>query len=392
MFELLNELNVALTEAGIPFAVRNSGGSRKFYYPTTTGYKYCVKQFMEDEDKISLYSSGNVWVADYYNIQEVFDVLQKHHAYTQSDEHYIDEEIGRLVHFNRQCSHLSEAARNLNLLALQGKLSRAYGRQTEAEQIMRIMLRKTKPNALLVGQAGCGKTAIVEELAFIINDARLAYIKAKEQKKEDIEIPLFLDTIIYDLDISAFTANTKYRGEFEEKVRNIITETRNNPNIILFIDEVHQLNTIGSAEGTSGMGQLLKPALARGDVHCIGATTDDELRHITEDKALARRFNRVRVLPLVGAVALNACEKIAKDYEAYHKVAISNSVDISTLFQLSQSKLKATAFPDNFINLIDETLATARFNGLTEVGMADFEATITELVGAEIVSVKFGFC
>ena len=207
-----------------------------------------------------------------------------------------------------------------------------------------------------------------------------------------MEIPLFLDTIIYDLDISAFTANTKYRGEFEEKVRDIITETRNHPNIILFIDEVHQLNTIGSAEGTSGLGQLLKPALARGDVHCIGATTDDELRHITEDKALTRRFNKVRVLPLTGAVAIDACEKITKDYEAYHKVSVNKAVDISTLFQLSQSKLKATAFPDNFINLIDETLATARFNGLTEVDMADFEATITELVGADIISVKFGFC
>ena len=397
MFEIFNEVVRLLQENGVPHRVY--GDDPKWvYYPAKSNYIFSIKAW-EDQHSVSLFRSGHDWVNDFPDAEEVYNIIAEKHFFKKKATDFIAEEIGRLKAFNAGCPSLSEHARNLNLMALEGKLFRAYGRESETEQIMRIMLRKTKPNTLLVGKAGCGKTAIVENLAHYIVDGRIAYLRALDEKQrakmngeeyEPVSVPLFNDTIIYDLDISALCAGTKYRGEFEEKVRDIVRETQKNPNIVLFIDEIHQINSLGCAQGESGMGQLLKPALARGDIHCIGATTDQEAEMVYADAALARRFNKVRVLPLGGEIAVNACAKILADYSKSHGIEVEN-VDPAYLFEVAQTQLKATSFPDNFINLVDETMAGAKFERQTKVTKVDFEKTTKRLLGSEVISVRLGF-
>ena len=397
LFDILIELDRLMEENNIPCQITGTDPKR-LYYPARSGYVFSVKAW-GDASHISLFTTGGDWVNDYTDAQEVYNLIAEKHFHKKVATDFIAEEIARLKAFDAGCPSLSEHARNLNLMALEGKLFRAYGRETETEQIMRIMLRKTKPNTLLIGKAGCGKTAIVENLAHYIVDGHIAYMRALEDNKraklngEPCEVvcaPLFNDTIIYDLDISALCAGTKYRGEFEEKVRNIVRETQKNPNIVLFIDEIHQINSLGNAEGASGMGQLLKPALARGDIHCIGATTDKEAEMVYADAALARRFNKVRVLPLGGEIAVNACAKILADYSKSHGIEVEDA-DPAHLFEIAQTQLKATSFPDNFINLVDETMAGAKFERQTKVTKADFEATVKRLLGSEVISVRLGF-
>ena len=372
MFDILIELDRLMEENNIPCQITGTDPKR-LYYPARSGYVFSIKA-LGDASHISLFSAGGNWVNDYTDAQEVYNIIAEKHFHKKAATDFIAEEIARLKAFDAGCPSLSEHARNLNLMALEGKLFRAYGRETETEQIMRIMLRKTKPNTLLIGKAGCGKTAIVENLAHYIVDGRIAYMRALEDNKrvklngepcEVVSAPLFNDTIIYDLDISALCAGTKYRGEFEEKVRDIVRETQKNPNIVLFIDEIHQINSLGNAEGASGMGQLLKPALAR-------------------------RFNKVCVLPLGGEIAVNACAKILADYSKSHGIEVEDA-DPAHLFEIAQTQLKATSFPDNFINLVDETMAGAKFERQTKVTKADFEKTTKRLIGSEVISVRLGF-
>lgn len=396
MYEILNELAGMLRENDIPFTPYGSD-PEYIYYPQRMGYLLRAQQY-EDSDYITIFTRED-FVGNFHSVSEAYEIfVKKHFGKRKAVVDFVQEEIGRLKAMDSGCPRLSEHARNLNLMALEGKIFRAYGRDTEVEEILRIMLRKTKPNALLVGQAGCGKTAIVENLAFYITDSRIAYLRSKadndrdktlHKPTEELAVPLFFDTVIYDLDLTALTAGTKYRGEFEGKIRDILREVEKNPNIVVFIDEIHQINGMGSAEGSSGMGQLLKPALARGTIRCIGATTDDEAEIVYKDKALARRFNKMKILPLGGEVAINACAKILADYGKAHGITI-HDVDPAYLFNVAQDKLKATAFPDNFINLVDETMATAKFKRNTEVTQEDFDRTVTRLMSADIVSVRVG--
>lgn len=387
--ELLNEQNVPCTVSGFD--------PEYLYYPQRAGYILRVRHYPEDTE-VSLHSSGGEWIMDTDDLDALVKQFTTKHFGRRQVTDLRSEEIGRLQAFDSGCSSLSRYARNLNLLALQGKIFRAYGRDEETEQVLRIMLRKTKSNALLVGAAGCGKTAIVENLAHYLVDSRLDYLRSMEEQNrakrlgeecDAILPPLFNDTVIYDLDIAGMVAGTKYRGEFEERLTEILQVLEKNSNIILFIDEIHQLNGIGQAEGSGGMGQLIKPALARGTIRCIGATTDDEVKIIHEDRALSRRFNQVKVLPLGGEKALMAAEKILQDYSAIHAIKVEG-VTAAELLHFTDTKLKGTSFPDNYINLLDETMAGAKFQRKAVVGKADFESTLTRLLGADIVSVKIG--
>ena len=322
-----------------------------------------------------------------------------------------EEVIGLYSNFNAQCPSLSGLARNLNHLYLTDRIDPVYHRDTVLETIQKTLLRKGKANVLLTGPAGCGKTAIAEGLAAIIAERRVAYQaecnKAYAEYRKthnawDKQLceggeyypepqfvapprPLLSNLVIYDLSLTSLVGGTKYRGEFEERLDNIIEECRKNPNVVLFIDEIHQIVKAGATEGNEGAAQMLKPALARKDIRVIGATTNEETKEMEKDSALMRRFNRIEVKPLVGEAARETAEHILRNYAEYHKVKVANEVESTELLALINCFLPNSVFPDNFINLVDETLAGAVFEGAQKIGMFDFKTTLSRMTGMAII-------
>lgn len=321
-----------------------------------------------------------------------------------------EEIVGAYASFNNKCPNLSKMARNLNHLYLTGRIDPVYHRDSLLESIQKTLLRKGKANVLLTGPAGCGKTAIAEGLAAIIAERRVAYQveydreyveykKAHKQWERDMAEGIYFDEpqfiepprpmlsnlVIYDLSLTSLVGGTKYRGEFEERLNNIIRECRENPNIVLFIDEIHQIVKAGATEGNEGAAQMLKPALARKDIRVIGATTNEETKEMEKDSALMRRFNRIEVMPLVGEAASETAEHILRNYAEYHKVKVADEVESTDLLALINCFLPNSVFPDNFINLVDETLAGAVFEGAQKISMSDFKATLSRMTGKVII-------
>lgn len=317
---------------------------------------------------------------------------------------YVNAEIDRLNAMNQQHRNLSDMSRNLNLLALRGDLAPVFHREQEVESIQKLMLRRTKPNALLIGVAGCGKTAIAEALAMKIANDRVAYrsevakvereydkalsqcvtdpqtgeILNPPQRKVVVKPPL-CDAVVYDLPINSMVAGTKYRGEFEERLTAIMADCKKDPNIILFIDEIHLMYGAGKAEGSISMDQALKPALARAEIRVIGATTVDEVSILKKDKALARRFSDVDVRPLVGEAALETASNILADYEKFHGVSAS-TINSDTILEMVNFHVGGV-FPNNFIDVIDETMSGAKFEGKTAISLADIKSTLSRMTG-----------
>lgn len=312
-----------------------------------------------------------------------------------------------------QCPELTRMGRNLTRMYLENKLDKVYFRDNIVVNIQKILLRKSKGNILLTGSAGCGKTAIAERLADVLANRSLDYaeksiVAEKEYKKahkkweetvvyseqgeymmpppvrEEVEKPIQSELVVFELSLTTLTAGTKYRGEFEERVDRILKECQANPNIILFIDEFHQIIKNGATEGNAGAAQMLKPALARGDIRVIGATTTEEAKEIWEDKAFARRFNEIKVEPLSGSSALETASKIMADYSAYHKVDYANINFADILYKL-KTFLPKSVFPDNFINIVDETFAGAKFDNVEKIDMNHINATLSRMAGVVIL-------
>ena len=311
------------------------------------------------------------------------------------------------------CPNIAKYGRNLNLLYLNGQLDPCYHRDIQLTQIKKILLRKNKANILLTGPAGCGKTALAEGLASVLAERRALYAtacaKAKKTHKaaiakweadypdgyepdsedyhpqpEYIEPPKppLCDCVIYDFSLNALISGTRYRGEFEERLQEVVNECRTNRNIILFCDEIHHIATVGKTEGSVSMGQILKPALARNEIRLIGATTTEEKKEIFADKALARRFSEVEVLPLEGAAAEDTAQHILQNYCRFHQVL--TDVSAEALLTQVQCCLSNFVFPDNLINVVDETLAGAAFDGLHVVNMNHFQATLSRMTGEAV--------
>lgn len=248
-------------------------------------------------------------------------------------------------------SMLSQFGRDLTKLAKDGKIDPVIGRQKEIERVIQILSRRTKNNPCLIGEPGVGKTAIAEGLAL---------------KTVSGEVPeLLKDKKIYSLDLTGMVAGTKYRGDFEERIKKVIDEVKNAKDVILFIDEVHTLIGAGSAEGAADAANILKPSLARGELQIIGATTIEEYRkHIEKDAALERRFQPVMVDEPSQEEAIEILKGIKDKYEAHHKVKITDEA-IESAVKLSTRYIGDRYLPDKAIDLIDEAASRVRLRSYT---------------------------
>ncbi len=243
---------------------------------------------------------------------------------------------------------LAEFSRDLTDAAVKNQLDPLVGRRTELERVQQVLCRRTKNNAVLIGEPGVGKTAIVEGLA---------------QRIVCGDVPHFLaDKRILALDISLIVAGTKYRGQFEERLKAIMKELTENPNIIVFIDELHTLVGAGSAEGSLDAANILKPALSRGEVRCIGATTPAEYRkYIEKDRSLERRFQAIKVDPPTEKETIQILMGVKDRYELFHHVEYSTEAIEAAVYQSSRY-ITDRFLPDKAIDLIDEAGARAKLH------------------------------
>jgi ATP-dependent Clp protease ATP-binding subunit ClpC len=246
---------------------------------------------------------------------------------------------------------LDSFGRDLTQLARDDKLDPIIGRDNEIQRVLQILARRTKNNPVLLGEAGVGKTAIVEGFA---------------QRVIKGDVPeLLRNKRIIILDLAMMVAGTKYRGQFEERIKAVMNEVRRNPNVILFIDELHTLVGAGGAEGSIDASNVLKPALARGEVQCIGATTFDEYRkHIEKDAALERRFQIITVNPPTSEETLDILKGLRDKYEAHHLVAYTDEA-LEESVKLADRYITGRFMPDKAIDVIDESGSRVRLAAMT---------------------------
>jgi len=247
---------------------------------------------------------------------------------------------------------LDSFGRDLTELARQGKLDPVIGREKEIERAIQVLCRRTKNNPVLIGEAGVGKTAIVEGLAQRVIDSNVPEIMS--------------DKRIVVLDLAMMVAGTKYRGQFEERIKAVMNEVRRAKNTILFIDELHTLVGAGGAEGAIDASNVLKPALSRGEIQCIGATTLDEYRkYIEKDKALARRFQEIIVEPSSKSETIQILKGLRDKYEQHHRVQITDNA-LDSAVELSNRYITGRCLPDKAIDVIDEAGARVRLKSMTK--------------------------
>jgi len=261
---------------------------------------------------------------------------------------------------------LDHFSRDITQLAKENKLDPIIGRENEIERVAQILTRRKKNNPVLIGEPGVGKTAIIEGLAQKINNKTVPRILYNKR--------------ILALDLTSIVAGTKYRGQFEERMKTIMTELENTDDIILFIDELHTLVGAGSAAGSLDASNMFKPALARGDIHCIGATTVDEFRkHVEKDGALERRFQKILVQPPTVEESIAILEGLKESYEIHHNV-IFNKKAIEACVHLSNRYISERFLPDKAIDVMDESGSRAYIKNLTVPGeIMDIESEIDKI-------------
>ncbi|MEK6373383.1 MAG: ATP-dependent Clp protease ATP-binding subunit [Acidobacteriota bacterium] len=267
----------------------------------------------------------------------------------------------------KELPFLAEYARDLTAMAHQQQFDPLIGREKEVERIIQILSRRTKNNPILLGEPGVGKTAIVEGLA---------------QRIVDGNVPLFIaNKRILSLDLSLIVAGTKYRGQFEERLKGIIKELKENPDIIIFIDEIHSLIGAGSAEGSLDAANILKPALSRGEISCVGATTIREYRrYIEKDRSLLRRFQAINVAPPNEEETFQILEGVKERYETFHKVKYSDQAIRSAVYQ-SNRYITDRFFPDKAIDIIDEAGAKVKLRRVADTqNLRRLESEIRSIV------------
>ena len=266
------------------------------------------------------------------------------------DGNLYKEDLGRKQSGRNKPSVLEQYSRDLTALARQGKLDPVIGREDEIRRVIQILSRRTKNNPCLLGEPGVGKTAVVEGLALRIVSG---------------DVPFTVqDKRVLTLDLSGMVAGSKYRGEFEERIKKVIKEVIEDGNIVLFLDELHTIIGAGGAEGAIDASNILKPALARGEIQLIGATTIAEYRkYIEKDAALERRFQPVAVEEPTEEEAVRILEGIKEKYEEHHRVTITSEA-VEAAVRLSSRYINDRNLPDKAIDLIDEAAASARLRSM----------------------------
>ena len=243
---------------------------------------------------------------------------------------------------------LDNFSRDLNKLAEEGKIDPVIGRDKEVKRIAQILSRKKKNNVVIVGDAGVGKSALVEKLALLI-------VKG--------ECPTnLLEKRIMSFDLTSLVAGTKYRGQFEERIKAILNELQHEPNVVVFIDELHTMIGAGNASGSMDAANILKPALARGEIQCIGATTFDEFKkHIEKDSALVRRFQKIILKEPTHEETIQILDNLKDSYESYHKVHYEDGV-VDIIVKLCGRFITDRQFPDKAIDVLDELGSDKKIN------------------------------
>ncbi|MBQ7580386.1 MAG: ATP-dependent Clp protease ATP-binding subunit [Clostridia bacterium] len=271
--------------------------------------------------------------------------------------------------------NLDKFGRDLTELARQNKIDPVIGRQKEIDRVVQILSRRTKNNPCLIGEPGVGKTAIAEGLALKIANGEIPDILKGKR--------------VFALDLTGMVAGTKYRGDFEERIKNAMDEVIKDKNIILFIDEIHNLIGAGSAEGAVDAANILKPSLARGEIQLIGATTIDEYRkHIEKDAALERRFQPVTVGEPTQEEALEILKGLKDKYEAHHKVKITDDALVAAV-KLSTRYIGDRFLPDKAIDLIDEAASKVRLRAyVAPPEIKELEDRLKNIIGEKDAAVK----
>ena len=317
-------------------------------------------------------------LAALYEEENTFSyMLLAHHAISRLD---ILEIISHTEEFmpaqSNSKSYLQEYSIDLIAKAKEGKIDPVIGRDNEIQRVTQILCRRKKNNPILVGEPGVGKTAIAEGLALNIAANKVPKI-IKESK-------------LYALDLSALLAGTKYRGDFEKRLKGVMDELKNELNAILFIDEIHSLIGAGSTSGTMDAANQLKPALASGELKCMGATTFAEYRNgFEKDKALSRRFSKVDINEPSKETSYLILKGLQEKYEKYHGVKYTNKA-LKSAVDLSSRYITDRFLPDKAIDILDETAASfhLRKNKRVKVGAKDILKTITSIVGISNTNMK----
>lgn len=336
--KLLNKYNITYNSYKEKLNISKKSDSSKLIF-----YSINLKKILDlSYDTANRYSSNEIFIEHIFItiINENIDV-QLLKDLDENLEDFYKDLVKSLT--NKSTGLLLDIGTDLTNLAKSKKLSRAIGRKKEINEVIGILARKNKNNPILIGEAGVGKTAIVEELAnMIVNNNVPDFLKNKK---------------ILSINIASIISGTKYRGEFEEKLTKILNECEANDDLIIFIDEIHTIVGAGGAEGAIDASNILKPILARGTLKIIGATTINEYKKfITEDKALDRRFQKVCIKEPNSIETYHILKKIKNEYEKFHNVKISNKL-LKNIIELSNKYIFDRNNPDKSIDILDEACA-----------------------------------